>query len=664
MSIRLKLLLAFALLGLTSAILAAGGFIALDVATRQSQTIVADGVVGLGQITRINDMYSDIVRDTQAVVLGALTPADGAASVEASLDSIRRDWTGYQANGVPPEAAATADLASQRMKDAAGDVAQLQDLLSRGDMPGLADFAKTKLGPVMESIASQFDKLADIQIAVAQSDGDMAASLSSQARGALTFLAIVAALVMIYGLFVVLQVVIRPLRRIETSMLAVAGGALADEIPFQSRPDEIGAMARAVETFRENAVAMHAMGEAERAGLVARQAERAEMVRGLQSAFGDVVEAASNGDFSHRVRASFSEPEFNALAAGINNLVGGVESGLMESTRALAALARTDLTYRIEGEYKGAFLKLKDDVNAVGARLADIVGKLRGASGAVKTAAGEILGGANDLSERTAKQAATIEQTSAALEQLAATVAQNAQRAQEASANAQAVTATAEAGARVMHGANDAMERITASSGRISSIIGLIDDIAFQTNLLALNASVEAARAGEAGKGFAVVAVEVRRLAQSAAQASAEVKVLIEQSGSEVAGGSRLVAEAAGKLTSMLDGARRNLELLQGIAHDSREQAAAIDEVNVAVRTLDEMTQQNAALVEETNAAIEQTEAQAGDLDRIVDVFNVAAADRPMTSSPGPIARERARKAARTYLTEANAAIDKDWAEF
>ena len=159
--------------------------------------------------------------------------------------------------------------------------------------------------------------------------------------------------------------------------------------------------------------------------------------------------------------------------------------------------------------------------------------------------------------------------------------------------------------------------------GKISNIIGLIDDVAFQTNLLALNASVEAARAGEAGKGFAVVAVEVRRLAQSAAEASAEVKLLIEQSAGEVKTGSRLVADVASRLEAMLGAARSSNALMDGIARESREQASAIEEVNTSVQILDEMTQHNAALVEQTNAALEQTEAQANELDFIVDVFNL-----------------------------------------
>ncbi len=240
----------------------------------------------------------------------------------------------------------------------------------------------------------------------------------------------------------------------------------------------------------------------------------------------------------------------------------------------------------------------------------------------------------------------------------------------EASSVAAGVTRTAEEGGQVMNQANEAMERITQSSGKISNIIGMIDDIAFQTNLLALNASVEAARAGEAGKGFAVVAVEVRRLAQSAAQASSEVKALIEQSGTEVKGGSKLVAEAAqqARPRCWMPPARPT-RLMEAIAGESREQAAAIDEVNAAVRLLDEMTQHNAALVEETNAAIEQTEAQAVELDRIVEVFQLESTAPPKARAAEPAngiqaLQEKVRNAARSYLSSGNAAIDKDWSEF
>jgi methyl-accepting chemotaxis protein len=182
-------------------------------------------------------------------------------------------------------------------------------------------------------------------------------------------------------------------------------------------------------------------------------------------------------------------------------------------------------------------------------------------------------------------------------------------------------------GGGVMDSATQAMSAIETSSAKISNIIGLIDDIAFQTNLLALNASVGAARAGDAGKGFAVVAVEVRRLAQSAAQASAEVKVLIEASAGEVRSGAQLVSQAAHKLGEILDGAGESSTLIEQIARANREQANALDEVAVAVRQMDEMTQHNAALVEQTNAAIEQTETQANKLDQIVDVFRQGGAE-------------------------------------
>ena len=461
----------------------------------------------------------------------------------------------------------------------------------------------------------------------------------------------------------------RPISRLTHTMETLAEGDLSVEVLGGARGDEIGAMARAVEVFRQNGLRMAEMTEAEAASIIRGQADRAAMMQQLQRSFGHVVDAAIAGDFSRRVEADFPDDELNALARSVNGLVETVDRGVGETGVVLSALANTDLTHRMEGEYQGAFARLKSDVNAVADRLTDVVGELRTTSGTLKTATGEILSGANDLSERTTKQAATIEETSAAMEQLASTVLQNAQRAQEASAAAGDVTSSAEVGGQVMAQATEAMEKITQSSAKISNIIGMIDDIAFQTNLLALNASVEAARAGEAGKGFAVVAVEVRRLAQSAASASSDVKQLIEQSATEVKGGTRLVSDAASKLAAMLEAARSSNDLMTGIARESREQASSIEEVNAAVRQMDEMTQHNAALVEEMNAAIEQTEAQATKLDQIVDIF---ATDGRKVASAAPAEPQGARgiqqklkSVAKAYLSHGNAAVKADdWSEF
>jgi len=502
-------------------------------------------------------------------------------------------------------------------------------------------------------------------------------------ESALLLAVIASGLAVVIGIVAALFVaslIAKPITLMTSTMNTMAEGKYDLDVPARNQKDEIGMMAKAVEIFRQNGIRVREMTEEEKAREERVRADRAKMMQELQRAFGEVVDAAVGGDFTRRVTAEFPDDELNTLAGSVNNLVETVERGLAETGSVLAALADTDLTHRVEGVYAGAFEKLKSDTNAVADKLADIVTQLKETSRGLKTATSEILSGANDLSERTTKQAATIEETSAAMEQLAATVKQNAERAEEASSKSRAMSQSAEQGGEVMREANSAMEQITHSSAKISNIIGMIDDIAFQTNLLALNASVEAARAGEAGKGFAVVAIEVRRLAQSAAEASSEVKALIEKSGEEVAGGSKLVASAAASLAAILEAVKANNELMEGIAKESREQASAIGEVNTAVRQMDEMTQHNAALVEETNAAIEQTETQAADLDRIVDIFRLAdsarasaihhphetkaPAPRPATAKSRPGVLKKIGSSAKALLTHGNAAVDQDWEAF
>lgn len=420
--------------------------------------------------------------------------------------------------------------------------------------------------------------------------------------------------------------VTQPITQLTKVMNSVAGGQFDIDVPGTQRSDELGSMAKAVEVFRQNGLQINQLSTEKEVQEQQSRDDRAQMMLELRNSFGEVVNAAVDGDFSKRIDTAFPDEELNQLASGINNLVASVDEGIAETGRVLSALAATDLRVRMQGNYRGAFAQLKNDINGVVDNLTRVASDLRSTSGTLKSATSDILAGANDLSSRTTRQAATIEETSATMELLAETVDENSKRAEDARQAAKQTQLDAEDGGKIMDEANLAMERISSSSAKISDIIGMIDDIAFQTNLLALNASVEAARAGDAGKGFAVVAVEVRRLAQSAANASSDVKSLIEQSVTEVEGGNKLVGQAAKSLDGILENVRSVNGLVAEIAEQSQDQASSINQVHQAVREMDGITQHNAALVEETNAAIEQTETQARLLDGVVEIFKVDSA--------------------------------------
>ncbi len=607
------------------------------------------------------DMLHDGLRGVvyRAMYSGITYNADGVAEGKAEIAeygaAMREAVAAQAALDVPQSVIDAAASVTEPLNAYLASAEHVVGAVADGNLGG----AKAELPSFNESFKALEDRMSAVSDAIEAANGELIAGAAGTAR-----LSDIASLVGL-GMIILLPVAtlvfsnilfLKPLAGMTAGFKRLTAGDLEVEAARGGIVTEMAMLGDVLADFRA-ALVSRAQMTAESDAAVAEERLRTERGNEFGGLLAQYTGAAARGDFTGRV-PTYGDPSLDGIGQVFNQLFETVERGLAETGGVLNALANTDLTQRVEGDYEGAFLQLKEDTNAVGDRLTEVVTKLRATSRGLKTATGEILSGANDLSERTTKQAATIEETSAAMEQLATTVIENARRAESASTNAADVSKTAEQGGEVMHAATEAMERITQSSAKISNIIGLIDDIAFQTNLLALNASVEAARAGDAGKGFAVVAVEVRRLAQSAASASAEVKALIEQSGSEVAGGSKLVAEAAAKLAAMLEGARTNYDLLQGIASESRSQASSIEEVNVAVRTLDEMTQHNAALVEETNAAIEQTEARAGELDRIVDVFTVEAGGATAAHVPSKAGSRP------VYVAHGNAAISEDWNEF
>jgi methyl-accepting chemotaxis protein len=299
------------------------------------------------------------------------------------------------------------------------------------------------------------------------------------------------------------------------------------------------------------------------------------------------------------------------------------------------ATKANDLTQRIDLDGKnGEILSLCTGVNDLVDAMADIIGGIREASGTIASASAEISAGSQDLAQRTESQAASIEETAASMHEVTTTVKQNADNAQAANQLAVAARDTAEKGGSVVANAVTAVNQIEESARKISDIIGLIDEIAFQTNLLALNASVEAARAGEAGKGFAVVAQEVRALAQRSANASKDIKALIQTSNGQVKTGAALVNQAGSSLTEIVGAIKKVSDIVAEIAAASREQATGLEQINTAVSSMDELTQRNGALVEETSASAQALSSQAEELAQLVQRYKTADQGRTAYSAP------------------------------
>jgi methyl-accepting chemotaxis protein len=350
------------------------------------------------------------------------------------------------------------------------------------------------------------------------------------------------------------------------------------------------------------------------------QERRAQEAR-LEQSVAAILDSATVGDLSRRIDTAALEGVNQRLAEGINRLLGITEAAIRSVAGVLAQLAEGDVRQRIEAQYDGLFGALRDDTNTLAGQLDSIAAQLTQAAGRVQDAAGEISSGSLDLSQRTEQQAAMIEETAASMQQVTTTVKQNAENARAADQLAIAASSAATRGGDVAQQAVAAVSRIEDRAQKISDIVGLIDEIAFQTNLLALNASVEAARAGEAGKGFAVVAQEVRALAQRSANASKDIKALIQSSNSEVRSGASLVQQTGRAFEEIVGDIRKVSSIVAEIAGASGEQARGLEEINSAMGSMDEMTQRNAALVEETAASARSLSDQAVALNQLLGFF-------------------------------------------
>ncbi|WLQ12686.1 methyl-accepting chemotaxis protein [Hahella aquimaris] len=387
----------------------------------------------------------------------------------------------------------------------------------------------------------------------------------------------------------------------------------------------------------------------------------------------EMVDKAKLGDLKKRIGLEGKEGFVRTLAEGLNELVGVVDLVLEDIRELMQRLAEGELQGRMRDDYQGGYDELAQAANSSMERLDSIMRQLIDSSDSVRSSNQEISSGNNQLSERTEKQSSSLEETASSIEELSSNVRNTADNARQADQLSNLARDAAATGGEVTKRTVASMGEINEASRKIAEIISVIDDIAFQTNLLALNASVEAARAGEQGRGFAVVATEVRNLAQRSATSAREIKDLIEDSVKKVQAGSKLVDESGKNLDEIILHVKKVSDLISDIAAATEEQSSGLTQVNKAVMELDEITQQNAALAEETASSAESSLDSVEQMVQLMSFFKVegdqeravnasAAAPRSRRTS-APSARKASKPTAKTS-TKTGSGEDEDWEVF
>jgi methyl-accepting chemotaxis protein len=588
----------------------------------------------------IGDMLHDGLRaDVYAALIRSDAGQDGAetiAETRTHAQEFSERIAATKAIVSSPQTLARLQALDEPLKNYIAQAVTLVELAFRDRKAALAGMAL--FDERFEALETSMKEAGDALEAEALAAQTGAGSARQLAAG-VAIAGLIIALLTAMGLYAaVLRSIIRPIAEIVATMRQRGSDAMAAVIPHRDRRDEIGEMARTIGSYQDvlaGRAAEERLRRDEDLRASQRQAEAfAETAQQIRRA----VDAAVHGDFSQRVDPGAQQGEMTALVTGINQINVAIDGATTTFADILEAIAEGDLTRSVSADYSGKLGSVSASINGMVEKLAMTVSVIKQTAREVAAAAEEIKAGAENLSTRTEEQASSLEETAATTEQLAASVKASANASRQAVDLAENATRVARNGGAIVTDAIGAMNRIEQASGKITDITSVIDGIAFQTNLLALNAAVEAARAGDAGKGFAVVASEVRALAQQSADAAKSISGLISDTTQEVAAGVKLVRSAGEVLGEIVEATQKVAGTVTEVAAASGEQSNGIDEMSQTVARMDEMTQQNAALAEESAASAVLLGRKIAELDALVAAFRTAgvarAAVRPAAAVP------------------------------